>query len=249
MTSASVSRQRTHTSTPRGFTLLELLTVTAILGVLVALLVPAAGNARREATLAKSLGRMRTLGTAYLSYAGDNNQTVPLNDAPADRTVAVGMWTMQTAIAPFLTLPETGDGRFASSVWWDGFAEIQGNRIQGSGVGDLHYPSPMAWPGGPPRNRMVGWSFNYLAHEPDSNGHGFSRLNQITQPSRTAMFLSRRQDNSSTGAWNSWSDGKKYSPTNPPSLKAKRLIFFFDGHFESQVITAANYNASGLFQY
>ena len=98
---------------------------------------------------------------------------------------------------------------------------------------------------------MTGWSFNYNAHSDYTNASGnnetgFTRLAQITRPSKTALLLSRRNDTGSS-SWNTWSDGKKYSTTNPRSIGAKRFITFFDGHFEAQTVTTANYSGDSLF--
>ena len=147
-----------------GFTLIELLVVVAIIGILVAIMVPAVVKARNQAIDSKTVGRMRKLGASYLLYMSENN-SVPLGaDQGGTNSDIATMYPIQTAIAPYLDLPETGDRRFASAVWWDGFAEINGLRAPGGGDANLYYPDPPAWPGGPPRNRMTGWSFNTTAH-------------------------------------------------------------------------------------
>ncbi len=224
-----------------GFTLIELLVVIAIIAVLAALAVPAVVGARNSAIGTKTINRMRNLGTAYLSYMGENG-TVPLTTPGADGNDVATMWPIQTAIAPYLALSVTGNARFASTVWWDGFAEINGERTKGGGDANLYYTDPPAWDGGPPRNRLVGWSVNTKAHTSFSNSEGFTRLSQIAKPSKTALMYSRRQDGAA--AYNSWWDGKRFSSSNPRSYGAKRAIIYFDGHVETQIINSGNY--SGL---
>jgi prepilin-type N-terminal cleavage/methylation domain-containing protein/prepilin-type processing-associated H-X9-DG protein len=64
----------------RGFTLVELLVVVAIIAVLIALLLPSLGKARRHAQQVACLSNLRQLGLALVAYAGQNNGSFP---APA----------------------------------------------------------------------------------------------------------------------------------------------------------------------
>ena len=58
-------------TTRRAFSLIELLVVIAILAILIALLLPAVGEARRSARVAIDLSRLRQLGVGAGSYAAD----------------------------------------------------------------------------------------------------------------------------------------------------------------------------------
>lgn len=62
---------------PRGFTIIELLVVVAIVTVLVALVGPAAGFAISRADSAKCLGNLRAIGIALNGFLADNNMTMP----------------------------------------------------------------------------------------------------------------------------------------------------------------------------
>lgn len=67
-------RQRSE----RAFTLVELLVVIAIIALLLAVLLPALGNARMQAKRVVSSSNMRQIGTAMEMYAGDWNGAAPM---------------------------------------------------------------------------------------------------------------------------------------------------------------------------
>jgi prepilin-type N-terminal cleavage/methylation domain-containing protein len=63
------------TSKRQGFTLIELLVVIAIIALLVAILLPSLGEARRAAQNAVSSSNLRQLSAAVAAYAGQNNDS------------------------------------------------------------------------------------------------------------------------------------------------------------------------------
>ncbi|MGD8451373.1 MAG: prepilin-type N-terminal cleavage/methylation domain-containing protein [Phycisphaerae bacterium] len=66
----------------RGFTLVELLVVVAIIALLISILLPALGNARQQGKQAVCLSNMRQMGFALLSYALENGEHVPTSSCP-----------------------------------------------------------------------------------------------------------------------------------------------------------------------
>ena len=60
----------------RAFTLIELLVVIAIIAVLVAILLPALGQARKAGKSTSCLGNGRGIGQALTMYTGDNRDLV-----------------------------------------------------------------------------------------------------------------------------------------------------------------------------
>lgn len=64
----------------KAFTLIELLVVVGIISVLIAILLPVLGKARRQAQLTVCMSNLRQLGIGFLSYAHDHRGWFP---APA----------------------------------------------------------------------------------------------------------------------------------------------------------------------
>lgn len=62
-----------------GFTLIELLVVISIIALLVGILLPALGAARRSAMNIKCASNMRQLGIGFMGFAADNEGKFPLN--------------------------------------------------------------------------------------------------------------------------------------------------------------------------
>lgn len=60
-----------------AFTLIELLTVIAIIGILAAILIPTIGSVREKAQRAVDANNLREIVKAAMIYAGDNNERLP----------------------------------------------------------------------------------------------------------------------------------------------------------------------------
>jgi general secretion pathway protein G len=71
---ATPSRRR------RAFTLIELLTVIAVIGILAAILIPVVGTVRKNARISSSMNNLRQLGSALQIFVNDNKQTLPVRD-------------------------------------------------------------------------------------------------------------------------------------------------------------------------
>ncbi|MFA6960908.1 MAG: prepilin-type N-terminal cleavage/methylation domain-containing protein [Opitutaceae bacterium] len=89
MTSITASHRRIRPV--RGFTLVELLTVIAIVGVLAGILIPVISSARARSKSAACMGNLRQIGVAMQLYAKANHNNLP---KPLDKTQAE--WQKQT---------------------------------------------------------------------------------------------------------------------------------------------------------
>ena len=66
----------------RAFTLVELLAVIAIIGILVAILLPAVQAAREAARRAQCTSQLKQMGLAVLNYEGAKKQLPPVPPGP-----------------------------------------------------------------------------------------------------------------------------------------------------------------------
>lgn len=91
----------------RAFTLIELLTVIAIVGILAAIIIPVVAAVRSNASQARDLNRVRTLVTASLGFAADNRGILPNVNIPIPGTnIGQGnRWTYGEAIERYLPAP------------------------------------------------------------------------------------------------------------------------------------------------
>lgn len=68
----------------RGFTLVELLVVVGIIGILIALLLPALNQAREQARRTQCAAGLHNLGIAFNVYANENKRKLPMHAGPGN---------------------------------------------------------------------------------------------------------------------------------------------------------------------
>lgn len=78
----------------KAFTLIELLTVIAIIGILAAILIPVVGKVRETARQAVCGSNIRQISVAILLFADDNNGVLPTTGSTAEGEQAATDWIL-----------------------------------------------------------------------------------------------------------------------------------------------------------
>jgi prepilin-type N-terminal cleavage/methylation domain-containing protein/prepilin-type processing-associated H-X9-DG protein len=88
----------------RGFTLVELLVVIGIIAVLIGILLPVIGRARKQANTTACMAALRSLGQTLAIYTSENKGSYP--------------FSYYTSTAPAGGVTAEGDSNAAVYVWW-----------------------------------------------------------------------------------------------------------------------------------
>ncbi|MBN1766610.1 MAG: type II secretion system protein [Sedimentisphaerales bacterium] len=192
----------------KAFTLIELLVVISIIALLVSILMPALKIAREQATGAVCLGNQRSLITAWLMYANDNEDRL------------VGGSTYFGTDSPFVQPPLDVNGNAANPV-------DLASRIRGIEAGKLypylkthkvfHCPGDHRWSRKAPpydsyRSYTIIGTMYGEDYDDDRDGYGFwgnpvvayTKLSQIQSAAEKIVFLEEDPLEGQNNIYGSW---------------------------------------------
>ncbi len=104
---------------PHGFTLIELLVVISIVTLLIAILLPALGNARQAARQMICLSNHRSVNLALIMYRGDNDGYFPFrSDQRFDTPDGLDNWRWYYALAYYLGSQPRREVLIENDTWF-----------------------------------------------------------------------------------------------------------------------------------
>ncbi len=151
----------------RGFTLVELLVVVAIIGVLIALLMPALTSARDQANRLRCMTNQRFLATALIQYSDDLDQVPPVYRSPGgDR------WYHPAYLGRYLNVDMTGVSPLA-------------------GRSPLRCPSRAVY-APKPTDSYIGYNCNFGVRKSDGLWYPGKPIRKFRKPATVVTFVDAR---------------------------------------------------------
>ncbi|MFA6961554.1 MAG: type II secretion system protein [Opitutaceae bacterium] len=198
-----------------GFTLVELLTVIAIVGALAAILIVAAGKVRRSSLRAQTISNLRQVHRAIMLYAGDNKNKIPAMlfrdlEKPIDANST--NWKKVLVNGGYLGAPDHPDPSLTSLGAVGGPYSVLGSPIQRA-----NRPVEKRWDTFGISSFAAGW-------QSTGGSHPRGMLTDFVAPPRTIL--------AGEGAFNGTEFRLEISPTIFPTDADddKAGFVFVDGH-------------------
>jgi prepilin-type N-terminal cleavage/methylation domain-containing protein/prepilin-type processing-associated H-X9-DG protein len=158
----------------RAFTLIELLTVIAIIGILAAILIPVVGKVRDSARGAKCVSHLREIGTACLIYTEENKAYPFYTGSPGNNP-----WTFY--LEPYLNSKRPGSTAYSNSAV-------------------VSCPSASLLPANPASGFSRSYSGNPFIIVERVNPNDPVKVSRVTRMSETVLFADSILFNTSSGS-------------------------------------------------
>ena len=209
-----------------AFTLIELLSVIAVIGVLAAILIPVVGKVRKSSYDATCTSNLRQVSAAYLLMIADNkNILIPAIKAEGEGSAPDSKW--------FNSKNNT------NLTWNISLASFMQEGKRWNRLNDLNCPevSVALGPFSDKGKSRSSYGFN---HYVGITGEGAVRMEQLSSPSRTIMFGDTKQEGAGAITQQSLAPGTIYA-WHGDSAK----ISYFDGSVSSITVEEAQANPPG----
>ena len=179
----------------RGFTLIELLVVIAIIAILMGILLPAIGGARKLARRTVCMGNVRRLALSIRLYTDNYDGMLPpdrlrsgtayLEVGPYKRYMPRWIWFLNEGMG-YVINPH----KYETEEAFNTALEMDNDYYMCPSLKDYQWARSI-------RNGAYGYNFQYLGNSrPNPAGTGFANypvwLNQIKAPAQTVVFCDSR---------------------------------------------------------
>lgn len=206
-----------------AFTLIELLTVIAILGILAMILIPTVGKVRQQARFSQCSSNLREWGAANLLYANDHHGRIPWDGGsgihPDNLDEHMGTLPWFNSLPPYLGSPTIQELAARNAT----------PRLGETSV----FICPSAERNGPAPEWLC-YGPNYLLSvrgNPGPHRVALTHLDMIREPSRVPLFAETTNHAPTSEGFQALNANPRYLAEGTRH-DGRAAVVFFDGHLE-----------------